>query len=253
MAVKDITLGQFYPVESAIHRLDPRTKIIGTLAYLVSLFCVKNFSGFLIAAVFLTLCIWLSKVPVKFIFRGLKAIIILIIFTAAINIIAASVRTAAFMAIRLILLILGSSLLTLTTKPITLTDGLERLFSPLSKIGLPTHELAMMISIALRFIPTLMDETDKIMKAQSARGANFETGKLKDRAKALIPLLVPLFVSAFRIASDLAMAMEARCYHGGNGRTRMNRMKLSQKDLFSALILCAYFAVIILLNKLWIF
>ena len=262
MAIKDITLGQFYPKDSKIHSLDARTKIIGTVVYLVALFLVNNFLGFAIAALALVTVVAISKVPFKFISKGLKPIMILIIFTMLVNMFATpgeviftiwklkltkeGIIRAIFMAIRLVLLIFGSSLLTLTTKPIELTDGLERLMSPLRVIGLPAHELAMMMTIALRFIPTLLDETDKIMKAQSSRGADFESGNLIERAKGLVPLLVPLFVSAFRIAGDLAMAMEARCYRGGDGRTRMNEMKFGKADLISFIILVVYLAVIIL-------
>ena len=262
MAIKDITLGQFYPKESKIHSLDARTKIIGTVVYLVALFLVNNFLGFAIAALALVTVVAISKVPFKFISKGLKPIMILIIFTMLVNMFATpgeviftiwklkltkeGIIRAIFMAIRLVLLIFGSSLLTLTTKPIELTDGLERLMLPLRVIGLPAHELAMMMTIALRFIPTLLDETDKIMKAQSSRGADFESGNLIERAKGLVPLLVPLFVSAFRIAGDLAMAMEARCYRGGDGRTRMNEMKFGKADLISFIILVVYLAVIIL-------
>lgn len=261
MAIKDITLGQFYPKESKIHSLDARTKIIGTIVYLVALFLVKNFLGFAIAAAALCTVVAISGVPFKFISKGLKPIMILIIFTMLVNMFATpgvvifsiwrlkmtkeGVIRAIFMAIRLVLLIFGSSLLTLTTKPIQLTDGLERLLSPLRVIGLPAHELAMMMTIALRFIPTLLDETDKIMKAQTSRGADFESGNLIERAKGLIPLLVPLFVSAFRIAGDLAMAMEARCYRGGSGRTRMHEMKFKTADYISFLILVLYLGVII--------
>ena len=265
MAIRDITLGQYYPGESKIHNLDPRTKICGTLVYLVSLFLVKDFAGFVFAALCLGIVIAVSGVPFKFMSKGLKPIMFLISLTMIINLFSGTgdpvwswwvlkisldgVHRAVFMAVRLVLLIFGSSLLTLTTKPIALTDGLERLLSPFSKIGLPAHELAMMMTIALRFIPTLLEETDKIMKAQTARGADFESGNLKERAKSLIPLLVPLFVSAFRIAGDLAMAMEARCYHGGEGRTRMNGMKFTKADLFAALLLCLYLGLIIWSGK----
>ncbi|MBR5741742.1 MAG: energy-coupling factor transporter transmembrane protein EcfT, partial [Firmicutes bacterium] len=224
--LRDITLGQYYPADSWVHRLDPRVKIIGSLLYIVSLFLVKNFWGFAICLVYLAAVTALSTVPLRFMLRGLKPIFILILFTFVLNLLMTSgdilwqwrflkitrqgVYNACFMALRLVFLILGSSLLTLTTKPIALTDGLEKLLSPFRKIGLPAHELAMMMTIALRFIPTLMDETDKIMKAQQARGADFETGNILRRAKSLVPLLVPLFISAFRIAQDLAMAMEAR-------------------------------------------
>ena len=266
MAIKDITLGQYYPQESKIHNLDARTKILATVAYLVSLFCIKNYLGFALAALALVVVVKISKVPFKFIAKGLKPIMVLIIFTMIVNAFATpgtaifsvwkltmtyeGVDRAVFMAIRLVLLIFGSSLLTLSTKPIQLTDGLEKLFSPLKVVGLPAHELAMMMTIALRFIPTLLEETDKIMKAQTARGADFESGNLKDRAKALVPLLVPLFVSAFRIASDLAMAMEARCYRGGDGRTKMHEARFRSNDLVAALLLIIYFVVIILLRQM---
>ena len=246
MAIKDITLGQYYPGDSVVHKLDPRTKLIGTILFLVSLFVVKNFTGLLFCGICLAILVKISGVPFKYMARGLKAVMFLIVFTAIINLFMTpgdpiwrfgilkiareGIYRACFMAIRLIMLIFGSSLLTLTTKPVALTDGMERLLSPLGKIGLPSHELAMMMTIALRFIPTLLDETDKIMKAQTARGADFESGNLLQRAKGLIPLLVPLFVSAFRIAADLAMAMEARCYHGGEGRTRLHVLKMQKND-----------------------
>ena len=263
MAIRDITLGQYYPGESKIHTLDPRTKIIATLVYLVSLFLVDSYIGFAFAGLCFVAAVKVSKAPFKFILKGLKPILFIIVFTAFINLFMTpgeiiwqwsflkltheGIYRAGFMAIRLILLILGSSLLTLTTKPISLTDGLERLMAPLRKIGLPAHELAMMMTIALRFIPTLLEETDKIMKAQSARGADFESGNLIQRAKSIVPILVPLFVSAFRIAGDLAMAMEARCYRGGEGRTRMNAMKFSKTDCSAFLILAVYLAVVIVL------
>ena len=261
MAIRDITLGQYYPAESPIHSLDPRVKIISALLYLVSLFLVKSIVFFVLPTIFIAAVIIISKVPFKFMTKGLKSIVFLIILTAVVNAFCTpgevifsvwklsltieGIQRAFFMAVRLVLLIFGSSLLTLTTKPIALTDGLERLMKPLSKIGVPSHEIAMMMTIALRFIPTLLDETDKIMKAQQARGADFENGGIKEKAKALIPLLVPLFVSAFRIAGDLAMAMEARCYHGGEGRTRMNEMKLKSSDAVAAVIVLVYFAAII--------
>ena len=270
MAVRDITLGQYYPGESPIHKLDARVKIICALVYLVSLFLVKSFSAFALCIVFLAVVIIISRIPFKFISKGLKPIIFLIILTMVINLLFITtgevlfevwkikvtkdgIYRAAFMGLRLILLIFGSSLLTLTTKPIELTDGLEKLLSPLAKIGLPAHELAMMMTIALRFIPTLLDETDKIMKAQTARGADFENGSLREKARALIPLLIPLFVSAFRIAGDLAMAMEARCYHGGAGRTRMHQMKLGKGDAVAIVIVVIYLALIILSRHLSLF
>lgn len=265
--IRDITLGQFYPGESWIHRLDARVKIIWTFVYILSLFLLQSFWGYLPVLVMLSLIIGIAKVPLKFILRGLKPIFFIIIFTFTINMLMTKgtplvslgfftitregLYSAVFMGARLVLLILGSSLLTLTTKPINLTDGIERLLSPGQKIGIPAHELAMMMTIALRFIPTLLEETDKIMKAQMARGADFETGNLINRAKSLIPLLVPLFISAFRIAQDLAMAMEARCYRGGGNRTRMNDSRLRKKDGVAAAIMIVYLVVVILQNFDW--
>ena len=259
--IRDITLGQYYPGESWVHRLDARTKIIATLLYLIELFVVNNFYGFLITAAVLFAVIALSKVPLKFIFRGLTAVFLIIAFTFLLNLFMVDGRVlwhwkfltityeglsrAFFMAIRLVLIIIGSSIMTLTTKPVELTDGLEKLLSPFSKIGLPSHEIALMMTIALRFIPTLMEETDKIIKAQQARGADFESGNLFQRAKSLIPILVPLFVSSFRIAQDLALAMEARCYHGGPGRTRMNEIRFDRGDAVAAVLMLLFLAVII--------
>ena len=262
--IRDITLGQYYPGESWIHKLDPRTKIIGTFVFLVALFLVKDFWGFLVAVAGLGLVIGISRVPLNFILKGLKPVFLIILFTFVINMFMTKGETlvgwgflvitreglynAFFMGVRLVLLIIGSSLLTLTTKPIKLTDGIENLLGPLKKIGVPAHELAMMMTIALRFIPTLLEETDKIMKAQMARGADFESGNLLKRAKSLVPLLIPLFISAFRIAQDLAMAMEARCYNGGENRTRMNAMRYSRQDILAAggLIL---FVVLIVMER----
>ena len=260
--IRDITLGQYYPGDSWVHRLDARTKIIATLLYLIELFVVNNFYGFLITAAALFIVIAISKVPLKFIFRGLTAVFLIIAFTFLLNLFMVDGRVlwhwkfltityeglsrAFFMAIRLVLIIIGSSIMTLTTKPVELTDGLEKLLSPFSKIGLPSHEIALMMTIALRFIPTLMEETDKIIKAQQARGADFESGNLFQRAKSLIPILVPLFVSSFRIAQDLALAMEARCYHGGGGRTRMNEIRFDRGDAVAALFMVLFLAVIIL-------
>lgn len=260
--IRDITLGQYYPGNSWIHKLDPRVKIMATLLYIVALFVVKDFSGFIVAFAALEAVIIISRVPRKFIWRGLKPVILIIAFTLVINIFMIKgevlvqfgifhitregLRTAAFMGIRLVLLIIGSSMLTLTTRPIGLTDGIEALLSPFRKIGLPAHELAMMMTIALRFIPTLLEETDKIIKAQQARGADFESGNLLHRAKALVPILVPLFISAFRIAQDLAMAMEARCYGADVKRTRMNAMKFQGRDAAASLIFCAFLAIVVL-------
>lgn len=260
--IRDITIGQYFPGNSVIHRLDPRVKIIATLLFIIELFIVDNFLGFAVAGVCLGIVIAVSGVPLSYIVRGLKPIIIILLFTFTLNmfmidgrilwqwgflkITAEGLRTAVFMAIRLILLIIGSSMLTLCTRPLSLTDGIERLLSPFKIIGVPAHEIAMMMTIALRFIPTLLEETDKIMKAQQARGADFETGNLIHRAKSLIPILVPLFVSAFRIAQDLAMAMEARCYRGGEQRTRMHEMKLKGRDYVAFLLLALFMAVIII-------
>ena len=260
--IRDITLGQYYPGNSWIHRLDPRVKILATILYIVALFVVKDFIGFATAFVGLVAVTAISKVPVSFILRGLKPVFLIILFTFVINmfmikgevlvslwfleITREGLRTAVFMGVRLVLLIIGSSLLTLTTKPISLTDGIEALLSPFRRFGLPAHELAMMMTIALRFIPTLLEETDKIMKAQQARGADFESGNIINRAKALIPILVPLFISAFRIAQELAMAMEARSYGGSVKRTRMNGMKLCSRDLAASVIFVIFLALIVL-------
>ncbi len=264
--IRDITLGQYYPGESWVHKLDPRVKIIATLLFIIELFIVNNFAGFAISAAVLAVIIAISKVPMSFIMRGLKPILIILLFTFALNIFMINgeviwswwilkitkegIRTAIFMAVRLILLIIGSSMLTLCTRPLSLTDGIERLLSPFKKIGLPAHEIAMMMTIALRFIPTLLEETDKIMKAQQARGADFESGSIMHRVKSLIPILVPLFVSAFRIANDLAMAMEARCYRGGKERTRMHQMKLCGRDYAAFFLQALFLAAIIASAKL---
>ena len=262
--IRDITLGQYYGTDSPIHRLDPRIKIIGTVLFIVELFLVNDLAGFGISIAALAAVIAASRVPLAFILRGLRPILLIIVFTVCLNIFltdgrvlwqwgilrvtAEGLYTALFIAIRLILLIVGSSLLTLTTKPISLTDGIERLLGPLTHVGVPAHEVAMIMSIALRFIPTLLEETDKIMKAQQARGADFESGNIFNRAKSLIPILVPLFISAFRIAQDLAMAMEARCYRGGRGRTRMHEMKLRGRDYGALAVLAVFLALIILMR-----
>ena len=264
--LRDITLGQYYRADSVIHRLDPRVKIVATFAFIISIFLVKNFIGYAIAFLFLAICIKLSQVPPKFIFRGMKAIFFLLIITMVFNLFLTpgevlvkvwkfqitkeGIKLALMMGIRLVFLITGSSLMTLTTTPNNLTDGLEDLLKPLKKIRVPVHEISMMMSIALRFIPILMEETDKIMKAQMARGADFESGSLLNRAKSLIPLLVPLFISAFRRANDLAMAMEARCYYGGDGRTKMKPLKYKGKDYVAYIILAVYLAAIILIAVL---
>lgn len=265
--IRDITIGQYYPVDSVIHRLDPRVKLAGTMLYIISLFMFDSFAGYLIVALFLTSVILLSNVPLKYIVKGLKPIVFLLLFTVVFNIFLTpgkvlwewwifkvteeGLRQALFFGIRLMLLIIGSSLMTFTTTPNGLTDGLETSLAPLKKIKVPVHEIAMMMSIALRFIPILLEETDKIMKAQSARGADFETGGLLKRAKALIPILVPLFISAFRRASDLAMAMEARCYNGGEYRTKMKPLHYKQSDYLGYIYLIGYLTILIVLN-IWI-
>lgn len=259
--IRDITIGQYYSGESVIHRLDARLKIVATVLFIIELFVVNDFIGFALCAACLGVVVSASKVPLNFIMRGMKPILLILIFTFCLNIFMipgnelvrigflkitdAGLYTAVFMAIRLVLLIVGTSLLTFTTKPINLTDGIESLLGPLGKIGVPTHELAMMMSIALRFIPTLLEETDKIIKAQQARGADFESGNIIRRAKALVPILVPLFVSAFRIAQDLAMAMEARCYKGGKGRTRLHQMKFDKIDYVASVILVLFLTAVI--------
>ncbi len=259
--LRDITLGQYYDVDSPIHRLDPRTKIIGTFCYIVGLFLVKGMLGFLFATLGLLTVIRLSRIPIRFIVRGQKSIAILLMFTVILNmfmvkgevlvkiwflqITKEGLYTAIFMGVRLILLVIGCSIMTLTTTPLQLTDGLEKLLRPLKKIKVPVHDIAMMMSIALRFIPILMEETDKIMKAQSARGADFDTGTLFERARSLIPVLVPLFISAFRRADELATAMEARCYRGDEGRTKMKELKYTKADYIAKVIILLFLAGLI--------
>ncbi|NLL77462.1 MAG: energy-coupling factor transporter transmembrane protein EcfT [Clostridiales bacterium] len=261
--LRDITLGQYYHADSAIHRLDPRVKLVTTLLFIVSLFIINNFIGYIVAGLFLIFLIKLSKVPFRFIVRGMKAIVFLLVLAVVFNLFLTpgetvfsfwkltitkeGIRLAAFMAIRLIFLIIGSSLMTLTTTPNQLTDGMEKLLSPLNKLHVPVHEISMMMAIALRFIPILLEETDKIMKAQIARGADFESGNLIKKAKSLVPLLVPLFLSAFRRANDLAMAMEARCYRGGENRTKMKPLLYHKQDAIAYgiawlyVVFCVYF------------
>ena len=262
--IKDITIGQYYPAKSILHRLDPRVKFVGTIAFLISLFVANSLWGYLLATAFLAVVIVLSKVPVKFMMKGLKPLFFIFILTVAFNLFLVpgkvvvqiwilkiteeGIRQAIKIGIRLIYLVMGSSVMTLTTTPNQLTDGLEKLMRPLNKIKVPVHEIAMMMSIALRFIPILMEETDKIMKAQIARGADFESGNLIKKAKNLIPLLVPLFISAFRRADDLAMAMEARCYHGGDHRTSMKPLKYQNRDIMAYLILLVYLIADIVLR-----
>ena len=265
--LRDITIGQYYQTESVIHKLDPRVKIGGTLIYIISLFLFENVWGYVLAALFLALVIRLSNVPFRFMVRGMKSIIFLLLITLVFNLFLTpgevligfwklkitkeGVIMAVRMALRLSFLIIGSSIMTLTTTPNNLTDGMEKMLAPLKIFKVPVHEVAMMMSIALRFIPILMEETDKIMKAQIARGADFESGGLIKRAKALVPLLVPLFISAFRRANDLAMAMEARCYRGGDGRTKMKPLVYKRRDYLAYLVIGVYLAAKILLGIYW--
>lgn len=266
--LRDITLGQYYQTDSVIHRLDPRVKLVTTLCFIVSLFIVDNWIGYVIAGMFLLVVIKLSKVPFKFMIRGMKAIVFLLLIAVVFNLFLTpgeplvtlwkltitkeGVRLASFMAVRLVFLIMGSSVMTLTTTPNNLTDAIEKLLGPLKVIRVPVHEIAMMMSIALRFIPILLEETDKIMKAQIARGADFESGNLIKKAKSLVPLLVPLFISAFRRANDLAMAMEARCYRGGEHRTKMKPLAYRKRDGIAYGIVVCYLAFCIVFGKiLW--
>ena len=265
--LRDITLGQYYPIDSVLHRMDPRTKLFGTLVYIITLFLADNFLTYLAATLFLIVAVKLSNVPVKFMIRGLKAIVFLLLISVSFNLFLTpgtpifkiwiiqitweGLELASFMAIRLIFLVMGSTILTLTTTPNQLTDGLEKSLGFLNRIGVPVHEVSMMMSIALRFIPILVEETDKIMKAQMARGADFESGNLIQKAKAMVPLLVPLFISAFRRATDLAMAMEARCYRGGEGRTKMKPLHYARRDKITYLIYLAYFALVIAVKVLF--
>lgn len=262
--LKDITLGQFFPGNSFVHRLDPRTKLLGVIVFIVALFLCESYISYGVALVFLVTAVAVSRIKPKALFKGMKTLLVIIIFTALINmfytegtviakfwifkITKEGLRNAFFLVLRIVMLVSGTFLLTYTTSPIALTDGLESLLSPLKKIKFPVHELAMMMSIALRFIPTLIEETDKIISAQKARGADFETGNLFKRAKALVPILVPLFVGAFRRADELATAMECRCYHGGKGRTKLKQLRYSLIDLLAGLILLCLLAGIITLG-----
>ena len=265
--LKDITLGQYFPGNSIAHKLDPRTKILLVTLYIIALFSAKGWTGYAVMAVTLAACVKVSHVGLRALVRGLKPLVFIIAFTGILNmfftpdthylwewgILRVSVKgieNALFMVIRIMLLVMGTFLMTYTTSPIRLTDGLESLLNPLKKIHVPVHELAMMMSIALRFIPILIEETDKIMKAQMARGADFEHGNIIKRAKSMVPLLVPLFVSAFRRADDLAMAMEARCYNGGEGRTKMKPLVYEKDDKIAYLFIFAFLAVVIVLRIL---
>lgn len=265
--LRDITLGQYYQTDSVIHRLDPRVKLSATIIYIISLFVVHGIWGYLLTAIFLAAMIKLSNVPFKFMIKGMKAIAFLLVLTVVFNLFLTpgdvvlqiwkititkqGISIALTMAVRLMLLIIGSSVMTLTTTPNNLTDGLESLLGPLKKIKVPVHEISMMMSIALRFIPILLEETDKIMKAQIARGADFESGNIIKKAKSLIPLLVPLFISAFRRANDLAMAMEARCYRGGDSRTKMKPLIYRRRDVMGYGVLISFLACIIVTRVLF--
>ena len=263
--IKDITIGQFFPGKSVIHRLDPRIKLLLTVLYIVMLFTAKGFTGLGVGVVFMLIAFLLSGIPIKMMLKSVKPILPIIIFTGILNlffitggdilvewkfikITTGGVTTMIFMAVRILLLIFGTSLLTYTTSPITLTDAIERVLSPLKVVKFPAHEIAMMMTIALRFIPTLIEETDKIISAQKARGADMETGNILKRAKALIPILIPLFVSAFRRAEELALAMECRCYHGGEGRTRLKQLKTAPRDYVAVAFALIFLAAIIVLN-----
>lgn len=263
--LKDITLGQYFPGNSTIHKMDARIKILLSIAFMVVVFCINSVYGYVALFTFTFCVIAASKIPFGFMMKAIKPVLFFVVFTAILNIFLTrsgeilwqagfitvtkdGILNALYMLIRIVFLVLGTSLLTYTTSPIELTDGMERLLRPFSKIGLPSHELAMMMSIALRFIPTILEETDKIMKAQTARGADFESGNILKRAKALIPLLVPLFIGAFRRADELAMAMECRCYHGGANRTKMNEPHLGMRDLWAVIIFLIFTAVIIITN-----
>ncbi len=266
--LRDITLGQFFPGKTLIHNLDPRTKLIFTVIYFVALFISGSFVSYAVILVFLSVCITISHIRLKVIMKGMKPLLIIIVMTSILNLFYTKgepivsfwiikltyegIRNALFMILRIFLLITGTFLLTYTTSPMQLTDGLESLLSPLKKIKVPVHELSMMMSIALRFIPTLIEETDKIMSAQKARGADFETGNLIQKAKAMLPLLIPLFISAFRRADELAVAMECRCYHGGAGRTKLKRLVMKNRDFLALMAGAVLFGITLLFNSLGI-
>ncbi|WP_308856062.1 energy-coupling factor transporter transmembrane component T [uncultured Oscillibacter sp.] len=264
--LKDITLGQYFPGDTVAHRLDPRTKILLVVLYITALFCAKGVVTYAIMAAVLAVCVRISKVGLRALVRGLKPVLFIIIFTGILNLFFTpgdrylvewgflrisdtGLRNAVFMVIRIMLLIMGTFLLTYTTSPIRLTDALEQLMGGLKRFHVPVHELAMMMSIALRFIPTLIEETDKIMSAQKARGADFESGSLVQKAKALVPILVPLFISAFRRADELATAMECRCYHGGEGRTKLQVLRYEGRDYAALILGAAVCALVIVLRQ----
>ncbi len=263
--LSDITLGQYFPGKSFIHKLDPRTKILCVIIYITVIFCIKSFLGYAVLFLFTAFVVASSRIPVGFVLKGLKPIIMFVAITAIFNLFLTDGKilwqwgflkitnegliAAIYMVLRLFFLVLGTSLLTLTTSPIALTDGIERLLSPLKKIGVPAHEFAMMMTIALRFVPTLLEETDKIIKAQTARGADFESGSIVNRAKAMIPILIPLFISAFRRADDLAVAMECRCYRGGENRTRLRELKTTYRDGICWVVVLAFSALVLFANN----
>lgn len=263
--IKDITIGQYFPGKSVIHRMDSRVKLLLDILYLVILFTSQTFTGLLIGILFMVICYLLSQIKLIMILKSIKPILPLMLFTAILNLLFITgeeplfkwwiisiyhegIRTTLFMLLRILALIVGMSLLTYTTSPIMLTDAIERLLSPLKKVRFPVHELSMMMTIALRFIPTLIEETDKIMSAQKARGAELDTGGLMKKAKSLVPVLIPLFVSAFKRANELATAMECRCYHGGEGRTRLRQLKTAPRDYVAIAVMLALFAGVIVLN-----
>ena len=264
--LKDVTLGQYFPGDTVVHRLDPRTKLILVIVYIVALFCAKSYVSYAVVAAFLILCMCLSRIRLRVIVKGLKPLLLIIVLTGLLNMFYTpgrelvhfwiftitweGLRNAVFMISRIVMLIFGTFLLTYTTSPIALPDAMELLMSPLKRIKVPVHELSMMMCIALRFIPTLISETDKIISAQKARGADFESGNLIRRAKALIPILVPLFISAFRRADELAVAMESRCYHGGKGRTRMKQLRMAGRDYLALAFGILLLAAVIVLRKL---
>lgn len=262
--IKDITLGQYYPTGSKIHILDPRIKLIFTFIFMLTIFSINKFYPFFFIVLFIVFLSKISKIPLKYLSKGIKPLWVILVFTFFINAMFTQgtviwqlsifkmtyegIILASFMIIRLVLLIIGTSILTLTTSPMELTEAIEKILSPLRKIGVPAHEIAMMMTIALRFIPTLIDETDKIMKAQMARGADFESSNIIERAKSLIPLLVPLFISALRRADELGMAMESRCYRGGDSRTKMKELEIKKYDLF-VFVVATFFMVLIFCTR----
>ena len=262
--LKDITLGQYFPGDTVVHRLDPRTKLILVIVFIVALFQANSWLGYGLVTLATLGCMTLARIKPRTMFKGVKPMLFIIALTALLNIFYTTgtpvrpgwiitwegIARAAQMILRIVLLISGTFLLTYTTSPIALTDGLELLLNPLKKLRVPVHEMTIMMSMALRFIPTLISETDKIMSAQKARGADFETGSLFQRAKALLPILVPLFVSAFKRADELAVAMESRCYHGGEGRTRMKQLKMAGRDWTALVLGVAFLAAMITVKRL---